>query len=91
MGALHLLGNNTEIVKRWVNEIQEAAQNKNTMVQVRVLCSCVARYGAPSLPIPPSLPPCPYPPPAHPLTGPLIPPLSSLGHSDQITNSHLPA
>lgn len=31
--ALHLLQNNTEIVKRWVNEVQEAAQNKNNMVQ----------------------------------------------------------
>ena len=34
VSALHLLSNNTEIVKRWVNEIQEAAQNKNNMVQV---------------------------------------------------------
>mmetsp|Transcript_4485 Transcript_4485/g.7532 ORF Transcript_4485/g.7532 Transcript_4485/m.7532 type:complete len:900 (-) Transcript_4485:576-3275(-) len=33
VSALHLLGNNTEIVKRWINEIQEAAQNKNSMVQ----------------------------------------------------------
>mmetsp|Transcript_25184 Transcript_25184/g.54739 ORF Transcript_25184/g.54739 Transcript_25184/m.54739 type:complete len:900 (-) Transcript_25184:336-3035(-) len=31
--ALHLLGNNSEIVKRWLNEIQEAAQSKNNMVQ----------------------------------------------------------
>ena len=29
------MANNTEIVKRWINEIQEAAQNKNNMVQVR--------------------------------------------------------
>ena len=35
VGALHLMANNTEIVKRWINEIQEAAQNKNNMVQVR--------------------------------------------------------
>lgn len=34
VSALHLLANNVEIVKRWVNEIQEAAQNKNNMVQV---------------------------------------------------------
>mmetsp|Transcript_62 Transcript_62/g.100 ORF Transcript_62/g.100 Transcript_62/m.100 type:complete len:901 (-) Transcript_62:1459-4161(-) len=33
VSALHLLVNNTEIVKRWINEIQEAAQNKNNMVQ----------------------------------------------------------
>ncbi|GIL83130.1 hypothetical protein Vretimale_11463 [Volvox reticuliferus] len=33
VSALHLLGNNAEIVKRWVNEVQEAAQNKNNMVQ----------------------------------------------------------
>ncbi|GAX76799.1 hypothetical protein CEUSTIGMA_g4245.t1 [Chlamydomonas eustigma] len=33
VGALHLLSSNTEIVKRWINEIQEAAQNKNNMVQ----------------------------------------------------------
>lgn len=33
VSALHLLANNTEIVKRWINEIQEAAQNKNSMVQ----------------------------------------------------------
>ncbi|KAL6759224.1 adaptin N terminal region-domain-containing protein [Haematococcus lacustris] len=33
VSAFHLLANNTEIVKRWVNEIQEAAQNKNNMVQ----------------------------------------------------------
>ena len=30
--ALHLLDKNAEVVKRWVNEIQEAAQNKNHMV-----------------------------------------------------------
>ena len=33
VSGLHLLPNNPEIVKRWVNEIQEAAQNKNNMVQ----------------------------------------------------------
>lgn len=33
VSALHLLSNNPEIVKRWVNEIQEAVQNKNNMVQ----------------------------------------------------------
>ncbi|PNH02526.1 Coatomer subunit gamma-2 [Tetrabaena socialis] len=33
VSALHLLANNAEIVKRWVNEVQEAAQNKNNMVQ----------------------------------------------------------
>lgn len=32
VSALHLLSNNTETVKRWINEIQEAAQNKNSMV-----------------------------------------------------------
>lgn len=34
VSALHLLSNNAEIVKRWINEIQEAAQSKNAMVQV---------------------------------------------------------
>ncbi|KAG2486424.1 hypothetical protein HYH03_014871 [Edaphochlamys debaryana] len=33
VSASHLLGNNAEIVKRWINEVQEAAQNKNNMVQ----------------------------------------------------------
>uniref|UniRef100_A0A7S3VL87 Coatomer subunit gamma n=1 Tax=Dunaliella tertiolecta TaxID=3047 RepID=A0A7S3VL87_DUNTE len=33
VSALHLLENNAEIVKRWINEIQEAAQSKNAMVQ----------------------------------------------------------
>lgn len=33
VSALHLLHNNAEIVKRWINEVQEAVQNKNTMVQ----------------------------------------------------------
>lgn len=48
VSALHLLSNNTEIVKRWINEIQEAAQNKNNMVQVSLgdpglvlACVCV--------------------------------------------------
>jgi coatomer protein complex subunit gamma len=34
VSAQHLLAGNTEIVKRWVNEIQEAAQSRNSMVQV---------------------------------------------------------
>ena len=36
VSALHLLEHNIEIVKRWINVIQEAAQNKNSMVQVRL-------------------------------------------------------
>ena len=35
VSALHLLGNNAEIVKRWTNEIQEAVNSKSNMVQVR--------------------------------------------------------
>jgi hypothetical protein len=31
--ALHLLGGNAEVVKRWSNEIQEAVQSKHAMVQ----------------------------------------------------------
>ena len=34
VSALHLLGNNAEIVKRWTNEIQEAVNSKSSMVQV---------------------------------------------------------
>ena len=33
VSALHLLGHNSEIVKRWTNEIQEAVQSKHSMVQ----------------------------------------------------------
>jgi coatomer protein complex subunit gamma len=33
VGALQLYTNNPDIVKRWVNEIQEAVQNRNSMVQ----------------------------------------------------------
>ena len=33
VSALHLLGSNAEIVKRWSNEIQEAVQSKHAMVQ----------------------------------------------------------
>ena len=35
VSAFHLLHYNTEIVKRWSNEIQEAVQSKSGMVQVR--------------------------------------------------------
>ena len=35
VSALHLLGNNAEIVKRWTNEIQAAVNSKSNMVQVR--------------------------------------------------------
>ncbi len=35
VSALHLLRQNSEIVKRWTNEIQEAVQSKQPMVQVR--------------------------------------------------------
>lgn len=57
VSALHLLGNNTEIVKRWINEIQEAAQSKSSMVQVRrclalaalKACSLVCGAGAPCM------------------------------------------
>ena len=42
VSALHLLGNNAEIVKRWTNEIQEAVNSKSNMVQVRPCCiSCL--------------------------------------------------
>lgn len=42
VSALHLLGNNAEIVKRWTNEIQEAVNSKSNMVQVRqaLLTAC---------------------------------------------------
>jgi coatomer protein complex subunit gamma len=33
VSAQHLLGTNAEVVKRWINEIQEAAQSKSNMVQ----------------------------------------------------------
>ena len=33
VSALHLLGGNAEVVKRWSNEIQEAVQSKHAMVQ----------------------------------------------------------
>ncbi|KAK9828743.1 hypothetical protein WJX72_001875 [[Myrmecia] bisecta] len=33
VSALHLLSHNSEIVKRWTNEIQEAVQSKQPMVQ----------------------------------------------------------
>ena len=39
VSALHLLGNNAEIVKRWTNEIQEAVNSKSNMVQVRPWCA----------------------------------------------------
>ena len=32
VSALHLLGANAEIVKRWTNEIQEAVNSKSSMV-----------------------------------------------------------
>ena len=32
----HLLLNGTEVVKRWVNEVQEAVSSENRMVQVSV-------------------------------------------------------
>ena len=35
VSAGHVLQWNAEIVKRWSNEIQEAVQSKNGMVQVR--------------------------------------------------------
>ena len=41
--AQQLLANNTDIVKRWVGEIQEAAQSKCTMVQVRMVCMACCR------------------------------------------------
>lgn len=31
--ALHLMHSNSEIIKRWVNEVQEAVQSKHSMVQ----------------------------------------------------------
>jgi len=33
VSGLHLLANNADIVKRWVNEVQDAVQNKQPMVQ----------------------------------------------------------
>ena len=33
VSAMHLLGSNAEIVRRWTNEIQEAIQSKHAMVQ----------------------------------------------------------
>lgn len=33
VSAFHLISQNTEIVKRWTNEIQEAVQSKHSMVQ----------------------------------------------------------
>ncbi|KAK9837106.1 hypothetical protein WJX81_003075 [Elliptochloris bilobata] len=33
VSAMHLLGSNSEIVRRWTNEIQEAIQSKHAMVQ----------------------------------------------------------
>ena len=33
VSALHLLGANAEIVKRWTNEIQEAVNSKSSMVR----------------------------------------------------------
>lgn len=42
VSALHLLGSSTDIVKRWVSEIQEAAQSKSNMVQVQFhACACM--------------------------------------------------
>ena len=34
---MHLLAENTEIVKRWTSEIQEVVQSKNGMVQFHAL------------------------------------------------------
>lgn len=31
--AVHLMSNNADIIKRWVNEVQEAVQSKHPMVQ----------------------------------------------------------
>lgn len=33
VSAVHLMHNNAEIIKRWVNEVQEAVQSKHSMVQ----------------------------------------------------------
>lgn len=33
VSAMHLLVHNADIIKRWVNEIQEAAQSRSPMVQ----------------------------------------------------------
>lgn len=33
LSALHLVGENSEVIKRWVNEVQEAVQSKHSMVQ----------------------------------------------------------
>ena len=33
VSAFHLISQNTDIVKRWTNEIQEAVQSKHSMVQ----------------------------------------------------------
>ena len=50
VSALHLLGNNAEIVKRWTNEIQEAVNSKSNMVQVcYALPTVCADLGCPKL------------------------------------------
>lgn len=37
VSGMHLLQNNAELVKRWYNEIQEAMQSKNPMVQFHAI------------------------------------------------------
>lgn len=34
VSAMHMLGDNAEVVKRWTSEIQEVVQSKHGMVQV---------------------------------------------------------
>ena len=41
VSAMHLLNGNTELVKRWTNEIQEAVQSKSAMVRTAThACYC---------------------------------------------------
>ena len=37
VSAMHMLGDNSEVVKRWTSEIQEVVQSKHGMVQVKSL------------------------------------------------------
>lgn len=47
----HMVKMSYDVVKRWVNEAQEAASSDNIMVQVdgachrKTSCCCVCRYG----------------------------------------------
>ena len=40
----HLMKPNYDVVKRWVNEAQEAVSSDNTMVQVNSICTAVHSF-----------------------------------------------